>query len=79
LEAVGVGHRQWKFKPLLLNGKAVEVKTKRGSRKSRVPVRDMSGLPGGFNGSMQHQLQVYFAEFKGPNPLAGIDSKKTPS
>jgi hypothetical protein len=26
---------------------------------------------------MQHQLEVYFAAFKRPNPLAGIESKKT--
>jgi hypothetical protein len=37
----------------------------------------VSGFPGGFNGSLQHQLGVYFAEFERPNPLGGIDSKKT--
>ena len=37
------------------------------------------GLSGGFNGSLQHRLEVDFAEFKGLNPLVGIDSKKTPS
>jgi hypothetical protein len=34
---------------------------------------------GDLNASIQHQLEVYFAEFKRLNRLAGIDSKKTPS
>jgi len=39
----------------------------------------MSGFPGGFNGSMQHQLQVYFAEFKGQIRLqASIQRKPRP-
>jgi hypothetical protein len=39
---------------------------------------EMSGNPGGLNGSMQHWFEAHLAEFKRPNPLAGGDSKKNP-
>ena len=47
------------------------------ANRTNEPLLEMSGFPGGLNGSLQHQLEVYFVEFKRPNPLAGIDSKKT--
>jgi len=43
------------------------------------PGAQVTGYPGGFNGSMQHHLEVYLADFRGQNPLPVIDSKKTPS
>jgi hypothetical protein len=34
---------------------------------------------GDLNGSMQHQLELDLGDSEEQNPLAGVDSKKTPS
>ena len=37
----------------------------------------MPFLPGGFNGSTQHQFEIYLQDFEGLNSLATVDSKET--
>lgn len=39
--------------------------------------RNLSCRLADLNGSLQHQLEGYFAEFKRLNSLAGIDSEDT--
>jgi len=38
---------------------------------------NLTGNPGGFNGSTQHQFEIYLQDFEGLNSLATVDSKET--
>src|SRR5580704_4861153 len=46
---------------------------KRGNRKSEVLVRQMSGNPGGLNGSTQHFLEVYSPASENLKFVVGVD------
>src|SRR5215469_12686523 len=43
----------------------------------REEVSKVPFLPGGFNGSTQHQFEIYLQDFEGLNSLATVDSKET--
>jgi hypothetical protein len=64
---------------LVLSGRTFCVRQKDVNEMIRHPAsrRAEPGKSGGFNGSTQHQLEIYLQDFEGLNPFATVDSKET--